>query len=267
MLRSTLSILLTLLAAPALAAATAEQELAPGVAARLIAAPGGANGTTYAALELNLPAGTHTYWRIPGESGIPTQIDLAGSTGIAEADIQWPVPHVELGEAGPSYVYNDHLVIPIRLQHSAADGVIEAAVTLGLCSDVCVPAQAKFSLPVSFGAADEPQSIRIDTALAQTPIAWDQPGDPVPSVVVSPDGAALNIHSPDSSIDPSSFIADVGDPSVLFAAPQKSPDGTLWTLKLLGESGTKGLVGRPVQLTFTTPNGPYAVTRTIGPAS
>src|SRR3569623_927075 len=64
MLRSTLSILLTLLAAPALAAATAEQELAPGVAARLIAAPGGANGTTYAALELNLPPGAHTYWRL-----------------------------------------------------------------------------------------------------------------------------------------------------------------------------------------------------------
>lgn len=266
MLRPILITFLTLAAAPALGASTAGQELAPGAVARLVASGNVVNGVTYVALDLQLPPGSHTYWRIPGESGVPTQIDLSGSIGVTEAAIDWPIPRVDRAASGTSYIYNDRLVIPVRLTPTATSGTISASVTLGICSDICVPAHAVFSLPVTFGQTDEPESIRIQTALAQAPIAWDQPGDAVGSVTVSTDGAALEIRGPDPTIDPATLIADVGDPSVLFGAPQKSPDGTVWTLKLLGNSGTKGLVGRPLQLTFSTPKGPYAVTRTVGAA-
>ena len=61
-------------------------------------------------------------------------------------------------------------------------------------------------------------------------------------------------------------IADVGDPAILFETPQKSPDRNLWTLKPLGGAAKKGLEGSSVQLTFLTPDGPYAVTREIAPS-
>ena len=68
--------ILALAAAPACAGATAWQELAPGVKLRLVASDTlSADGTTLAALELDMPAGTKTYWRVPGESGIPTELD------------------------------------------------------------------------------------------------------------------------------------------------------------------------------------------------
>jgi len=77
---------------------------------------------------------------------------------------------------------------------------------------------------------------------------------------------SLHVYGADASIDPESVIADVGDPAILFETPQKSPDRDLWTLKPLGGAAKKGLEGSSVQLTFLTPDGPYAVTREIAPS-
>jgi DsbC/DsbD-like thiol-disulfide interchange protein len=138
-------------------------------------------------------------------------------------------------------------------------------VTLGICSDICVPTTARFTLPLSFAAPDAAQSIRLDQAMAQTPILWDQPGRPFGTVEAGLDGS-LHLLSPDPSIDPASVIADVGDPAILFETPQKSPDGAIWTLKPLGGAAKAELEGSSVQLTFETPNGPYAVTHVIAPS-
>src|SRR5689334_17951154 len=87
---------LTLLTLPAAAAETSWQELSPGVRLRLISSdvlkP---DGTTMVALELDMPQNTNTYWRVPGESGIPTEIDTAGSSGISAHEILWPFPLIE----------------------------------------------------------------------------------------------------------------------------------------------------------------------------
>ena len=133
--------------------------------------------------------------------------------------------------------------------------------TLGICSDVCVPAQAQFVLPISYGKFDPVQTTRLQIADSQVPIAWDGSAEPFGQITANGDGLA--IAGIDMAIDPASIIADVDDPTILFGTPQKSPDGTLWTLKRLGEAGAKGLVGGPVQLTFMTSRGPYVVAREI----
>jgi DsbC/DsbD-like thiol-disulfide interchange protein len=138
-------------------------------------------------------------------------------------------------------------------------------VTLGICSDICIPATAKLTLPLNFAALDSANSIRLDQAMAQTPVLWDQPGQPFGSVEAGLDGS-LHLLSPDPSIDPASIIADVGDPAILFETPQKSRDGAIWTLKPLGGAELKGLEGSSVQLTFQTPLGPNAVTHTVAPS-
>lgn len=263
MLRAALCLFVTLAAAPALAGATAWQEISPGVKARLISSDRIVGGVTMAGFELDLPEGTNTYWRIPGESGIPTEFDFAGSSGVTDPVVHWPFPQIAVTAGYRDYVYRGPVVFPIALKTDG--GVLNASVMLGVCSDVCVPARASFSLPIGAGKADPAQSIRLDQAEAATPIAWDRPGDPVGRVTMAPDGLVLG--SLDPSIDPNSVIADVGDPSILFETPQKSPEGSLWTLKLLGGAGGRKLEGRSVQLTFMTSNGPYAVSRQIAAAA
>lgn len=251
----------TLVAAPALAAASPWQEISPGVRARLISSDALAEGHTMAGLEIQLPSQTYTYWRVPGETGIPTQIDLSTSVGISSPDVYWPTPAVDSSAGYRDYVYGGVLVIPFSFGADDAGVVLNAKVNLGVCSDMCVPANATFSLPIAFDKADPAQSIRIDQAMAKTPIPWDQPRPPFGDVIAGP-GGSIDIHAPDPSIDPDSLIADIGDPSVIFSAPQKSPDGTLWTLRPLGSVAPR-LEGTSVQLLFVTPNGPYQVTRTL----
>ena len=248
-------LIVTLATSPALAGATPWQDIAPGVKARLISADKLSDGTLLAGLQLDMPANTKTYWRVPGETGIPSEFDFSASVGLTSGTIEWPYPQIDRSQGYLDYVYYGPTVIPVRFASPQVGAMIEASVTLGICSDVCVPAQARFSLPVTLDKPDLGQSIRLDQAEAEVPVAWDKPDLPFRAITTAPTGIA--VASPDPSIDMASVIADVGDPAILFETPQKSPDTDLWTLKLLGGAAATGLEGRGIQLTFKTPSGPY----------
>ena len=259
-------LLVTFAATPAFAGAGPWQEIAPGVNARLIAGGELVDGVAQAGLELDLPAGTKTYWRIPGETGIPTEIDFSASTGVSEASVHWPFPEIDRSEGYLDYVYTGRVVLPFEFRAAPdAGAVLVTRVTLGVCSEICIPATASLELPLDFAARDEAQAIRLEQAMAEVPTLWDQPGPPFSHVEVGFDGS-LHLIRPNDDIDPATLIADVGDPGLLFETPQKSPDGRLWTLKPLGKGAVEGLEGRSVQLTFRTPRGPYAVSRTVAPS-
>jgi DsbC/DsbD-like thiol-disulfide interchange protein len=253
-----------LLAGPAAASQTDWQEVTPGVRMRLIAddvqRP---DGTTMAGLEIDMPANTKTYWRVPGETGIPTSFDIAASHGVEAVAPVWPYPVIEHAAGYTDYVYYGPTVLPLSLKLSGDAPRLDASVALGICSDVCVPVTARFAMPLRLGKADPAQQIRLQQALALAPIAWTGPGDALGEANLDERGKVLNVALHAADVDPASLIADAGDPAILFGAPQKSPDGRIVTLPLLG-GDSAGLEGRPVQLIFLTPMGAYQVTRTIG---
>jgi DsbC/DsbD-like thiol-disulfide interchange protein len=256
-----------LLAAPASAGETAWQELAPDVRARLITSDVlEADGTTLVGIELDMPSNTKTYWRIPGETGIATELDFAGSMGIASHEVLWPFPTVEHVLGYMDYVYYGPTVLPVVLTIEKDASAIELATTLGVCSDICVPAVASFSLPLSFARADAGQRLRLQQALSLTPVVWDGAGSAIGEVVYDAAAAGLTVPVSDPSIDQSSLIADTGDPLVLFGTPQKSPDGHSVFLPLLG-SVSADLGGQAVRITFMTDMGPYEISRQIRSAS
>ena len=43
-------------------------------------------------LHITLPKGWKTYWRSPGDAGLPARIDWSGSSNLADAEIRWPIP-------------------------------------------------------------------------------------------------------------------------------------------------------------------------------
>ena len=260
MLRPLLALVLLALPSAAHAGASAWQDIAPGVAARLVSDDHIVNGRTRAALEVNLPPGFKTYWRLAGETGIPTQFDFSASRGITATTIEWPYPDIDRAGGYRNYVYHGPLVIPVQLTIDGASPVLAAAVTMGICSDMCIPAQATFELPLG-SIADREQSLRLDVAEREVPIPWDGASPPLKGVRI--DGGTLEIDGLDRAIAPESVIAELRDSPALWDTPQKSPVGDLWTIRALGEWGNADLSGRMLDLTFMTPQGPYAATFAI----
>jgi DsbC/DsbD-like thiol-disulfide interchange protein len=250
------------LSAPALGAATEWQELAPDTRIRLIASESVADGTTWAALEVDLPPGTKTYWRVPGETGIPARLDLTGSEAVSAHRLYWPYPQVEVKAGYTDFVYYGPLVIPLELGVEGDSPTVRAAVHMGICSDICVPASAEFTLPLDLGKPDPGQGLRIEQALATTPIAWTGADEPVGAVTFDAKSGTLSVAVDAARADPLSVIADASQSGHLFGAPQKSPQTGIVTLPLLGGDGA-GLEGQPIQLIFLTRDGPFEVSRRV----
>jgi DsbC/DsbD-like thiol-disulfide interchange protein len=248
----------------AIAGATPWQDVAPGARLRLISSDvRDADGTTLVGLELDMPQSFRTYWRLPGETGIPTQFDLAGSVGVDGAIIQWPYPTPEVTQGLLDYVYHGETVLPIELKTTAGAPLLEVAVVMGVCSEVCVPVEARFALPLSFAHADAGQSIRLRQAEALAPIPWNLAGSPFGGVSYDAAHHALELAATNPAIDPASIIASTGDPAVIFDAPQKSPDGRSLLLPLRGQDSPSDWVGNPVDFTFMTSMGAFTVSERV----
>lgn len=127
------------------------------------------SGTHMAALEIKLAEGWKTYWRAPGDGGIPPRFDWSGSDNLAAVSVIWPRPDAFEVNGMLSIGYHDHVVIPIELSPTDASRSIalDGEVDLGVCDDICVPVSVRVSadLPVGHTQMDA----RIQQALSQVP--------------------------------------------------------------------------------------------------
>jgi DsbC/DsbD-like thiol-disulfide interchange protein len=250
---------------PVQAAETLWQELAPDVSIRLISTGVVTPlGTTIMALELDMPEGTKTYWRVPGETGFPLDLTLAGSTGVGAYEMHWPYPTRDDRDGYLDYVYYGHTILPFEVDVTDKTGTLELAATLGVCSDICIPAQAKFSLPLMDAAPDRASGLRIKQTLAEVPIAWTAAERPIGAVEVMPQADVLAVEVSPDKLDPQSLIVASMDGYPLFGAPQKSQQAGLVLLPILGKTDNSALDGLDVELTFMTESGAFSVSRTIG---
>jgi DsbC/DsbD-like thiol-disulfide interchange protein len=147
--------------------------------ARLVA--GGADGAArLAAIEIVLDPGFKTYWRSPGESGLPPAFDWAGSENLSAAEVLWPAPHRFEDAGGVAYGYKDRVLLPVRVSPNDSAKPLRLALKLdyGVCKDICIPAQASLALALRPGEA-APPSAPIAAALARVPRpqALGAPGD------------------------------------------------------------------------------------------
>lgn len=247
-----------------MAAETPWQAVAPDVSVRLISSGQvTALGKALVALEIDMPETTKTYWRIPGESGLPADLDFSASSGVEGYQILWPYPLRETKSGLLDYVYYGHTILPIELDLSAPQGIIDVVATLGICSEICVPAQLRLNLPLSSDTQDAPNNLRIRQALAEVPIDWTETEQPLGAVSLLPGAAAIAISDVNGMVDPASLIAATPDGEPLFGAPQKSPHSDLVVLPILSKSDNSALDGMDVEVTFMTDMGAYMVSRTI----
>ncbi len=134
----------------------------------------------YAGLEIVMPVGWKTYWRTPGDAGgIPPEFDWSGSENLSAARVVFPAPHQLVDKSGTTYGYKDRVLFPISITPKVATEpvVLKLAASYGVCQDICIPAEAAFTITVPPSIAP---SADIAVALATVPRpVTDEATDPV----------------------------------------------------------------------------------------
>lgn len=217
-------------------AATSEWIDNQGGRMRLIALAPDTEGHIRAALQIEPEPGWITYWREPGQGGIPPQITPAAGSGIAVEKTGYPIPKpISVGpirEIG----YDAPVTFPLDLRITGkAPAKLELTAFIGLCKDICIPFQADLSLPLP--ANEQPTSHELallDAAKAVLP----QPPSPdftVQSHKISSDTKSLSLQL--TLPEPSGNVPDiyVTGPSgyVFFQQANAKRDGTTFSTDIV----------------------------------
>jgi DsbC/DsbD-like thiol-disulfide interchange protein len=171
-------------------------------AVRLLA--GSRSGTVLlGGIAIQLQPGWHTYWRTPGDSGVPPRFDFGKSENIEAVTILWPAPtKFADGAGGVSLGYQKQVVLPLRIVAKNADKpvTLRADINYAVCEKLCIPVEASTELAFTSVASTE------DSTLSAALDAVPKPatiGDPNPLTIrdVKRDGKTgvlVDVAAPDA---------------------------------------------------------------------
>ena len=124
----------------------------------------------YAGVQLRMEPGWKTYWRNPGDSGVPPRFDWSGSKNLKSAEVLYPAPHRFADAGGTAIGYDNDVVFPVKITPERSGEPIELSLTFdyGLCKDLCIPNEVTLgvALPPDLGKGD---ALLLETALARVP--------------------------------------------------------------------------------------------------
>jgi thiol:disulfide interchange protein DsbD len=112
--------------------------------------------TVLAGVDLKMDPGWHTYWKNPGESGLPTQIKWTLPPGITAGDIQWPLPRKLPPAEVTTYGYENEvmLIVPLKLAPDLKPDQtlqLQAGLTWLECQEQCIPGQGTVAATLRLG--------------------------------------------------------------------------------------------------------------------
>jgi DsbC/DsbD-like thiol-disulfide interchange protein len=210
-------------------------------------------------IAVQLKPGWHTYWRTPGDSGVPPRFDFSKSDNVEAVTVLWPAPKkFDDGAGGTSLGYLDQVVLPLRIVAKNTDKpvTLRADVNYAVCEKLCIPVEA--SVELAFNSVASTEDSALFAALDTVPKPANV-GDPNPLTirdvkrqgrsevlvdVVTPDERPINLFvegpTPDWGL-PVPKLLDHGPPGVkrfAFALdgvpPGVNPQGAALKLTLAG---------------------------------
>lgn len=123
-------------------------------------------------LDVTLDDGWKTYWRAPGDAGLPPALDWSGSTNLAAADLLYPAPRRISVLGIDTFGYKHHVLFPLDVHLKQPGAALDAKLKLDLlvCAEQCVPYTFKLDLDLPAGAAvATPEAQEIAAARAAVP--------------------------------------------------------------------------------------------------
>jgi len=161
------------LAAPAAAADASAWDGGQRASVRLVGGMvqmSGAGKIYRAGVEIRLADGWKTYWRYPGDAGIPPRFDFSRSTNVKSVNVRWPAPHRFTDDSGTSIGYKHGVIFPLEVVPEDATKPVGLALNIdyAVCEKLCVPADGKAELKL-YGKSGE-QNERIKASEATVPL-------------------------------------------------------------------------------------------------
>ena len=174
------------------------------------------------ALRLLPEDGWHTYWKNPGDTGLPTRLAWQLPEKFKAGDIEWPIPERIDYEGAINFGYHGEtwlpvsLLVPVSIGPDALNdkGEVELSVTAKwlVCKDVCIPdsADLQLALPLLSEAPDN----------KTTHPLFDQARGKIPRLIYGTDASYSVGDYVDSVGD---YVDSVGDYVDIFVALDKLP--------------------------------------------
>jgi DsbC/DsbD-like thiol-disulfide interchange protein len=185
-----------------------------------------ADGTHVTALRIDLAEGWKTYWRAPGDTGIPPEFAFSGA-GITAVQPHFPVPDVYETFGMRSIGYADSVIFPLRIAVPQDGGAIDVSgqIQIGVCDDICIPVTFDFAtiLP-PVGMADP----TILAALHDRPLTRAEAGVLSVTCAISPISDGLQVTT-QITMPPAGgqefVVVETGDPAIWVSEPEITRDG------------------------------------------
>src|SRR5216684_3736534 len=154
-------------------------------------------------IAVQLQPGWKTYWRTPGDSGVPPRFDFSKSENIEAVTVMWPAPlKFDDGAGGVSLGYHDQTVLPLRIVPKNVDKpvMLRAEINYAVCEKICIPVEANAELAFNSVASTEDSALlaALDTVPKPANV-----GDPNPLTIrdVKREGKStvlVDVVSPDT---------------------------------------------------------------------
>lgn len=201
-----------------------------------------ADGTHVAGIEVRLEPGWKTYWRQPGDAGIPPLFDWSASQNLVDADLVWPEPKVTWILGMRTIGYADRVVFPLLIEAADADPIqLDGHIQMGVCEEICIPVSVRVS-------AELPGQGRFDATI-QSAIDSQVPRSNQTvtcSFAPTEDSMALTLTVPKTSNHPPELVVEVAEHGMWIAEPKVRSGPTGWTAQteILSPSGQPTAVAR-----------------------
>lgn len=121
-----------------------------------------------------LDPGWKTYWRMPGEAGVPPEFTWKTSLP-ARVEAQFPTPRRYADASGETVGYEGEALFPVTVtpEGPADDLRLDLALFFAVCKDICIPARAEASIELGPQARDPQGSARVEGAEQALPARGD----------------------------------------------------------------------------------------------
>lgn len=166
-----LAVFALLSASPACAADASVWSEDSKSAVRLIAGVNKDSAALRAGIEVKLQPGWHTYWRYPGDSGVPPRFDFSGSDNVKAARVRFPAPRLFSDDSGNSIGYVDSVIFPVQVvpRQAGKPVTLRLKIDYAVCEKLCIPAEGRAELTLAMGAGGNDAALTAAEARVPVP--------------------------------------------------------------------------------------------------